>query len=250
MCAFVTLFFLPNYPETATFLDDQQRISILASLPKTQPSSKDKAWDWRQIKQLLTDWTSLSFYLIWLTHAVGAKGVHTVLPTIIYELGLTNTADAQLMTMPCYVFGSAVLILIAWQIRRQRFQSWVAALALETFALICYIILMTVQAPIVRYIFVMLAMTSSIGLFPILWPERIRAAHGTTTAGLAIGLTNSASNMQGIVGPQIYQPKFGPRYRVSFSVSMALLVFDIVGIAVTWLAIKRRDAREDHQREM
>lgn len=63
-------------------------------------------------------------------------------------------------------------------------------MGLEAFACICYIILITVDIPIVKYIFVTLALSCSISIYPIIWPERIRAAHGTTAAALAIGLTN------------------------------------------------------------
>ena len=56
--------------------------------------------------------------------------------------------------------------------------------------MVCYIILITVDIPVVKYIFVTIALCCSISIYPIIWPERIRAAHGTTAAGLAIGITN------------------------------------------------------------
>lgn len=131
-------------------------------------------------------------------------------------------------------------------------------MGLEAFACICYIVLITVDVPIVKYIFVTLALSCSISIYPIIWPERIRAAHGTTAAALAIGLTNvslfvttlestglmfqqAAAQLQGIVGPQVYQPKFGPRYRVSFSCSIGLLAGAIASIAATWYLVARKD---------
>lgn len=87
----------------------------------------------------------------------------------------------------------------------------------------------------------MIATSCSICIYPILWPERIRAAHGTTAAGLTIGLTNAAAQMTGIVGPQVYQSKFGPTYKVSYSISIGLLVGAIASIGVTWYLIRKRD---------
>lgn len=68
---------------------------------------------------------------------------------------------------------------------------------------------MTVDIPVVKYIFVVIATASAACVYPVIWPgkgiclsslgrvvadlyslERIRAARGTTTAGLAIGMTN------------------------------------------------------------
>ena len=129
----------------------------------------------------------------------------------------------------------------------------------ECMACVCYIILITVDIPILKYIFVTIALACSICIYPIVWPERIRAAHGTTAAGLAIGLTNVSSpsfpntnrakvretqasaQLQGIVGPQVYQPKFGPDYKVSFCCSIGLLVGAIASISVTWFLVAKRD---------
>jgi len=111
----------------------------------------------------------------------------------------------------------------------------------ETFACICYIVLITVDIPIVKYIFVTLALACSISIYPIIWPERIRAAHGTTAAALGIGLTNAAAQLQGIVGPQVYQPKFGPGYKVSFCCSIGLLAGAIASISATWYLVAKKD---------
>lgn len=51
----------------------------------------------------------------------------------------------------------------------------------------------------------------------------------------------AAAQLQGIVGPQIYQEKFGPDYKVSFSCSIGLIAGAIASIAVTWFIVARRD---------
>jgi len=93
--------------------------------------------------------------------------------------------------------------------------------------------LITVDKPVPKYILVMIATAASQSFFPIIWPERIRVARGTTTAGLAIGITNASCQLMGIVGPQIYQPKFGPTYRVSFVYSTALLAMCVGAVSTT-----------------
>lgn len=39
----------------------------------------------------------------------------------------------------------------------------------------------------------------------------------------------------------MYQPKFGPRYRVSFSISIGLLAGAIASILATWYLVAKRD---------
>jgi hypothetical protein len=45
----------------------------------------------------------------------------------------------------------------------------------------------------------------------------------------------------GIVGPQIYQPKFGPTYRVSFATSIGLLSCTIISVATSWYFVVQGD---------
>jgi len=243
LCGVYTYFFLPNYPETAKFLTEDERTIIVDHLPKTQPSSLSQTWNAEQAKALFRDPTFWTFTMIWICHSIGGFGVSKVLPTVIYELGLTGSAESQLMTMPTYTIGCSCLILTGWLIHRGLVRSWVAALSLEAFGCVCYIILVTVESAIVRYIFVTFALACTICIYPILWPERIRAAHGTTTAGLAIGFTNAMAQMQGIVGPEVYESRFGPYYKLSFSVSIGLIGGAMFFISLTWWLIRRQDRK-------
>jgi sugar phosphate permease len=100
LCGIYTFFMLPNFPdENCKFLPEEDKRTILDSLPKTQPKAGAKTWNAEQVKALFKDPTFPTFTLIWVCHAIGGWGIGTVLPTVIYELGLTNTAVAQLMTM-------------------------------------------------------------------------------------------------------------------------------------------------------
>lgn len=43
----------------------------------------------------------------------------------------------------------------------------------------------------------------------------------------------------GIVGPQIYNLKFGPTYRVSYTASVGLLAGTVVALLLTWWTVAR-----------
>lgn len=98
-CGLYTYFFLPNYPNSSNVFSEDEKQAIIANLPSTQPTSTAKTWDSSQAKVLFRDPTFFTFTLLWICHAIGGWGVSTVLPTVIYELGMTGTAVAQLMTM-------------------------------------------------------------------------------------------------------------------------------------------------------
>lgn len=47
----------------------------------------------------------------------------------------------------------------------------------------------------------------------------------------------------GIVGPQIYQPKFGPTYRVSYSASIGILCATVMSVLAAWFFVVREDRK-------
>ncbi|KAH3983221.1 hypothetical protein HBI52_088800 [Parastagonospora nodorum] len=249
-CSIYTFFYLPNYPQTVNLLSEDEREAIIADLPKQAPTMGAKTFDFEQIKSLFKSPTFVPFLMIWITHGIGGWGISFVLPTVIYELGISNTAISQVMTMPPFTMVFVILCGLAFFIHTKRLNPWVAGLGVEVVQVICYILLITVKQPIAKYIFVMIATAASQSFFAIIWPERIRAARGTTTAGLAIGITNASCQLMGIVGPQIYQPKFGPTYRVSYVCSIALLSTCLGAVLTSWFFVTKDDkrrAKEDAQ---
>lgn len=49
----------------------------------------------------------------------------------------------------------------------------------------------------------------------------------------------------GIVGPQVYQARFGPGYRVSYATSIGLLVGAVGMIGVTWWLVGKGKVEEE-----
>ncbi|KAH8174427.1 major facilitator superfamily protein [Sarocladium implicatum] len=243
LCGLYTFFFLPNYPQTVKFLSEPERDAILADLPEQAPSMLSKTFNLKQVKSMFLDPTFLPFLFIWITHGIGGWGISFVLPTVIYELGISNTAISQVMTMPPFTLVFVILLSLAFFIHKGKLSPWAAGLGVEIAQIVCYVLLITVKQPIAKYIFVTIATAASQSFFPIIWPERIRAARGTTSAGLAIGITNASCQLMGIVGPQIYQPKFGPTYRVSFSTSIGLLACTVLSVLTTWFFVRRGDKK-------
>ncbi|OHE98162.1 high-affinity nicotinic acid transporter [Colletotrichum orchidophilum] len=246
-CGVYTFFYLPNYPETVSFLADSEREAILSDLPEQAPTMISKTINFQQVKDLFSDPTFIPFLMIWITHGIGGWGISFVLPTVIYELGISNTAISQVMTMPPFTLVFVILLTLAFFVHTKRLSPWVAGLGLEAAQIVCYVLLITVKQPIAKYIFVMIATAASQSFFAIIWPERIRAAKGTTSAGLAIGVTNASCQLMGIVGPQIYQSRFGPTYRVSYACSIGLLCGTLLAVSAAWFFVVRKDWNETNQ---
>ncbi|KAK3069608.1 hypothetical protein LTR53_011935 [Teratosphaeriaceae sp. CCFEE 6253] len=235
--------FLPDYPETSTFLEAEERELVLSELPANQPKATAKTWDWIQVKALSRDPLFYLFILIWTGHAIGGYSVALVLPTVLFALKLEGTTITQLLTMPPYALAIALVLILAALIRRGRANPWMCAIALELLVCGCYAALLIVRNAVAKYILVSLALVCAGSVMPLLWPERLRSAEGTTATGLAIGITSTCAHLTGIVGPHIYSARFGPRYRVSFATSIGSLALGIVAMLASWIIIRRRDAK-------
>jgi nitrate/nitrite transporter NarK len=113
----------------------------------------------------------------------------------------------------------------------------------ESTIIVCYIILVTVSNPVVRYLALIVAVACAGSAYPVIWPERIRALDGTVAAGIGIGLTNAMAQFGGIVGPHVYSTVFGPSYHVSYMICLSFLVVAISAITLSWWLVVRKDRR-------
>ncbi|KAL5421516.1 hypothetical protein PMIN04_005478 [Paraphaeosphaeria minitans] len=242
--AFVA-FWIPDYPESTKYLTDDERVfwkdRLAASTPKG--GKKHENWDWRSLKALGKDPTFYTFSLYWICHGIGGFGVGFALPTVIYQLGFTTTAKSQLMNIPPYIFAFLLLNLLGYVLQRKWIRQWSAAIGIESTIIICYIILLVVDNPVVRYLCLIVAVGCAGCAYPVIWSERIRALNGTVASGIGIGITNACAQFSGIVGPHVFSTVFGPRYRVSYAVNLSVLVVGIISISVTWSIIAKRDRR-------
>ncbi|KAL4757748.1 major facilitator superfamily domain-containing protein [Aspergillus foveolatus] len=231
--AFVALW-APDYPETAKMLTPEEREWVANRLANTAPRGKDRSWSWQHIKQLFRSSTLYTFSIYWIGHGIGGFGVNYALPTVIYELGFTTTAKSQLMN-----------IVVGHCLHKKWIRPWTTAVAIETTIIVCYIILITVSKPVVKYIALIVATACAGSAYPVIWPERIRALEGTVAAGIGIGLTNAMAQFSGICGPHVYNSRFGPTYRVSYIICLVFLCIAISGILVSWVLVRRNDRRKD-----
>lgn len=68
--------------------------------------------------------------------------------------------------------------------------------AVESTTIVCYVILLTVDNPVVRYLSLIVAVACAGCAYPVIWPERIRALEGTVASGIGIGLTNACAQFR------------------------------------------------------
>ncbi|CAO2658168.1 Nn.00g074280.m01.CDS01 [Neocucurbitaria sp. VM-36] len=236
-------FWLPDYPATTKLFTEEERVFLTKRLASSAPKGT-KHWDWPSLKVMVKIPTLYTFSLYWICHGIGGFGIGVALPTVIYQLGFTTTAKSQLMNIPPYVTAFLLLNTLGFMLQRKWIRPWVTAVGIESTIIICYIVLLTVDNPVVRYLALIVAVACAGCAYPVIWPERIRALEGTVASGLGIGLTNACAQFGGIVGPHVYSTVFGPRYRVSYSINLAILCVGISSILTSWFLVVRKDRKK------
>ncbi|KAH7086379.1 major facilitator superfamily domain-containing protein [Paraphoma chrysanthemicola] len=247
LLAFVA-FKLPDYPESAKMLTKEECLYMAKRLAANVPKGNTTHWDWSSLKAMAKDTTLYTFSLYWICHGIGGFGIGFALPTVIYQLGFTTTANSQLMNIPPYVSAFLLLNTLGFMLQRKWIRPWVTAIGIETTIIVCYIILLTVNNPVVRYLALIVAVACAGCAYPVLWPERIRALEGTVASGIGIGLTNACAQFGGIVGPHVFSTIFGPRYRPSYAINLSILCLGITSILTTWVLVVRKDRRKIGER--
>lgn len=235
-----TYFFLPNYPQDAGFLSPEESELLVRRLPQSSPNVKSKVFSWPEVTLLFKSPTFYTYSFIWICHGIGGWGITFVLPSVIYELGFdTSSANSQLMTMPPAALTFVVLNTLGSLLQKRLVNGYCIAAALEIVQIVCYAVLIATSNPIAKYLMVIIATGFGQSVYPVLWPDRMRVVKGTSSLALAISITNCMAQSLGILGPQVYQLKYGPTYHTSYGVSIGLLSAATAGIVITWFLVRR-----------
>ncbi|KAJ3484016.1 hypothetical protein NLG97_g7163 [Lecanicillium saksenae] len=99
LSSFLVFFFLPDYPETAGFLSEDERALAVARLQHEGSKGKDRSMTWADAKATLTDWRLYAHYAIYFAISPPFASLSLFTPSITLGLGY-HDLTAQLMTVP------------------------------------------------------------------------------------------------------------------------------------------------------
>ncbi|KAF9263931.1 MFS general substrate transporter [Marasmius fiardii PR-910] len=231
----LTYFVLPSYPDRAHWLTEEERNVVIKHLHQDAPKVTGKTWSWSAARLLFIDPTFYTFTFSWICAGVGGNGISYALPQVIKDLGFVDSRMSNVLTMPPAFASFSLVLVLGHLVRRGLINPFPTVVVLDVVLIACYIVLITVEVVGVRYFILIVSTAASLCIYPMLWPKRVQALRGTAMTGLAIGLHNASAQFSGILGPQIFSPAYGPKYIVSYKVSVGLLAGAITFHLLTWL---------------
>ncbi|KAJ7049731.1 MFS transporter [Mycena amicta] len=215
----LVFFFLPDYPETASWLSNEEKKLAESRLRDQGSLGSSKTMTWEDAKATLTDWRLYGHYAIYFGISTPFSSLSLFTPSITAGLGYTSLR-ANLMTVPPYAVAYVVTILVSWSADRTNAR----ALHSATFALIgaagfMASALLPPTAYLHRYGCLIVATAGAFSCIPPLLGWLSSNVHSTSAAGLAIALNISFGAPGQIVGG----------YPTGHWTNAALLLFVSVG---------------------
>ncbi|KAJ5589830.1 hypothetical protein N7450_003802 [Penicillium hetheringtonii] len=213
--AFLVWFLLPDYPETASWLSEEE---------------KELARERLAAKKTLTDWRLYAHYIIYFGISTPFSSLSLFTPSITAGLGFSNLR-AQLMTVPPYATAYVVTVAVAWSAD----YSNARGLHSTIFAFIGAVgflasAVLPADAYASRYGCLIVASSGAFACIPPLLGWLSSNLHSTGAAGLAIALNISFGAPGQIVGVWIYKSDEKAKgYPTGHWTNAALLFFVAAG---------------------
>ncbi|KAJ5298256.1 uncharacterized protein N7443_006376 [Penicillium atrosanguineum] len=239
----VTWFFLADDPDTAYYLDKEERDLVVRRRARYvgQTESAQK-FHWADVKEGAMDWKIYAFCIGQFGVDTMLYGYSTFLPTIIEGMGDWSTPQVQALTIPCYALGAIVYLIVAWLSDRTQHRA-VFVCIFSAISVIGYGILIADVPSGVHYfgaLLVALGLYVTVGL-PLAWLPTNLPRYGKRT--FATGLQLTFGNVSGVMSPFLYKNSEAPRYVKGNAVTLGLVGFAGVLYGMMWLALRAINKR-------
>ncbi|KAI1369227.1 major facilitator superfamily domain-containing protein [Xylaria arbuscula] len=252
--AVAAFFLLYDFPETASFLTEEERAFVIFRLKyqghmegKGEDSarvSEAEEFEWKYVWAAFKDWQIWVNLFVYWGIVCPLYGVSLFLPSIIKNLGYVSST-AQLLTVPIYVTASILAVVVAYISDRMGKRSPFVVGCLCVI-LVGYILCISTGTPGVVYAGVFIA---AAGIYPafagnITWLSNNLAGSYKRSAGMAIQI--GAGNLGGAFASNFYRQRDSPRYILGHALELAFVSVGIIAasiLIVNYMRINKRRAK-------
>ncbi|KAF2102228.1 pantothenate transporter liz1 [Rhizodiscina lignyota] len=225
--AVVTFFFLPDSPEKARFLnEDEKRIAKLRGVRQAGHEKRTGSLNWKEVGLALIDVKNWLTALMYFSCNVSFSSLPVFLPTILNQMGFT-AINAQGLTAPPF-FLSFLITIASTYLADKWQQRGLVIMALTAVGCLGYILLAATKGVGSRYAGCFLA---AAGIFPAIaniMPWVMNNQGSDTRRGVGIFLLNFIGQCGPLLGTRLYPAAEAPFYVKGQSVCAAFMGFTCV----------------------
>jgi len=223
----VTFFLLPDTPDKAKFLNEEEK--VIARARGVRQVGNEEAHrvghlNWPDIGAALLDLKNWFTALMYFSCNVSFSSLPVFLPTILDEMGFT-AVTAQGLSAPPY-FLSFLIVIGSTYVADRTQQRGITLIVLSLIGAIGYIMLATTSATGPRYAGVFLA---AAGVFPAIsniLPWVLNNQGSDTKRGTGIAILNIVGQCGPLLGTRVYPAKDTPYYRMGMWICAGFMLFN------------------------
>ncbi|ROT39004.1 high-affinity nicotinic acid transporter [Sodiomyces alkalinus F11] len=242
-------FVLPNSPETAKFLTDEDRANLqriheaqVGRARNLKHLVKEDVWD------AVKDWTTWAYCFALFPQLAMLYSFVVFLPTIIRQMGTWNNAETQAMTVPVYAVGAIVYITCARLSDVTQRRGYFVMGGLVS-ALVGYGMLISNQGPAVSYagtFFVSIGIFTTAGI-SFAWVPTNNPRYGKRA--FSTGMHLSIGNSSGVASPFLFSNEHAPAFTPGYAGSMGMLGVSLILNVILHLHFKRQNKLRDEGKQ-
>ncbi|KAI9023906.1 major facilitator superfamily domain-containing protein [Hyaloraphidium curvatum] len=209
-------FFLPPFPDSAKFLNDEEKYVATKRLPVNAPKESHKI-TWAEVKSELKDPVLWEFSLCMMTGVIPIAGASALLPSILYGIGFTTSVQANGLAAAVNGFVVITSFFFPWHSDYVRERFW-HSFALIAAGSLCGLLPLGIAAsnpglmPAGVRLFLMFVVTLATPAFPILMAYRIDTGRGTGRSAVNLGMQLTFHAAGTVVGPFLFPNSDAPNY--------------------------------------
>lgn len=234
----LSFIFVHDFPDTATFLSEQDRARVIRRLKMDKQSSAE-----HEEFKMEYFWAAIKDYKMWLGMFIymGADmplyAFSLFLPTIVAEMGY-KTTRAQLLSVPPYACAAVLTIVVGLAADRTK-RRGIYNIFTSLLGVIGFAMQLGSQNPHIKYAGTFLG---ALGIYPciantISWVSN--NAEGVYKRGIVLGFVIGWGNLNGIVSSNIYFK--APKFTVGHATVMAYMIICLFGGSVALHLLLRRE---------
>ncbi|KAH7245288.1 major facilitator superfamily domain-containing protein [Fusarium tricinctum] len=246
--AIVLAIFLPDTPENARFLTEQQRIDAVDRIRNNQTGMKNNNFKWEQVREVIKDPNVLLLMVFQLTFSI-PNGAHTTFSSLVMAGFGFNRLQVYLLNMPMgailafFALGSTYLC--------SRYSGY------RTIIGACLSLISLTGSLLVRYgpnqgsqLFGLWIFVAFAAGFPISLSMVASNVAGFTKKSVASAMMFMAYTAGNIIGPFLFFPSEAPEYSSGFLATTICFGVSTLTMLVLRFTLIRENKRRDELQQI
>jgi len=249
VCAIAMFWLIPDFPEEAKWLSEEEKAFIRARLYEdVGPSHIGDRISWKRTKEVLKDVKVIVAGFMYFGVIVPAYSVALFTPTIIQGLG-HSPITTQLLSVPIYACAFVVSMIVAFasDYFKHRFAFIVGGLVVSISGLV--ILFVVHNRPNVEYGAIFLVASGLFCAMPIILCWFNMNVRGHVNRAISLGYQVGFGNIGGIISSFSFLAKDAPRYTRGYSICTGFICLAIFSSTAYFFVVVSENRKKERQAE-